>query len=111
MRKRGGQPVPVRIRGVTYPSQTAAAEALGVNQSTIAGALDRGTIDRVGCGAGSNSAKPVTLHGVSFPSYRAANQALGRGPTYVQDTLRSGGPIAQERLRVLVEGYREKTDE
>lgn len=41
---------PVTIRGVEYPSQTIAAEVLGVNQSTISSALKNGRLDFVGLG-------------------------------------------------------------
>ena len=39
---------PVRIRGVTYISQAAAARALGVAPSAFSIALDEGRIDTVG---------------------------------------------------------------
>lgn len=65
---------PVRIRGVDYPSQKAAGEALGVWPSTIGKALERGKIDRVGLGL---SGVPVVIRGVSYPSMSAAARALG----------------------------------
>ena len=45
---RTGEPVPIRIRGEEYPSESAAARALGVSQSAVHRALERGTLDRVG---------------------------------------------------------------
>lgn len=39
---------PVRIRGVVYPSYRAAAEALGVTQSTVSKAVSIGRADSVG---------------------------------------------------------------
>lgn len=48
--KRGGGKSPVLVRGTLYPSQAAAARALGVHPKTLQGALDRGTLDRVGQG-------------------------------------------------------------
>lgn len=44
----GRMPHPVTIRGVTYPSQTAAAKALGVSTSRISNAKREGTLDLVG---------------------------------------------------------------
>lgn len=44
-----GHPLkPVSIRGVTYPSRTAAAKAFGVTPGAITNAEQRGTLDRVG---------------------------------------------------------------
>ena len=45
---------PVVIRGVNYPSQSAAARALGVAQTNISKALDLGTVDNVGLGRNQN---------------------------------------------------------
>lgn len=41
-------PRPVTIRGVTYPSLKAAAEALGVTKETVRQARFRGTLDKIG---------------------------------------------------------------
>lgn len=41
---------PLTIRGVRYPSQTIAAEVLGVTQGAISNAIRRGTLDTVGTG-------------------------------------------------------------
>lgn len=51
--------VPVTIRGVFYPSQSAAAEALGVHPSLISRAYRRGTLDRVGSGYVGKSFVPL----------------------------------------------------
>lgn len=49
MRKpKAGQPTPVRIRGVNYPSIKQAAEALGVAVLTVSRHLDAGTLDKIG---------------------------------------------------------------
>lgn len=37
---------PVRVRGVIYPSQRAAAKALGVSEKTVRNALDAGRRER-----------------------------------------------------------------
>jgi len=79
--KRGRPSVPVTIRGVTYPSQTAAAGALGVSQATISNAMARGTLDGVGLGVDGTprgrEQVPVTIRGVSYPSITAAAKAHG----------------------------------
>lgn len=41
-------PRPVTIRGVRYPSMSAAARALGVGNSAIWGCAKRGTLETVG---------------------------------------------------------------
>lgn len=43
-------PVPVTIRGVTYPSIGAAARALGVGRTAVQHAIRLGRLDRVGLG-------------------------------------------------------------
>jgi len=43
-------PVPVTIRGTTYPSQAAAARALGISVQAVHDALNRGRIDYAGLG-------------------------------------------------------------
>jgi hypothetical protein len=66
---------PVRIRGVDYPSQKAAAEALGLKPNTIGGALRRGTIERAGLGHFTPGNGEVTFRGVTYPSAAAAARA------------------------------------
>lgn len=70
---------PVRIRGVHYPSQAAAARALGVSGFTISNALDEGRIDRVGLGLTSpgTPGKPCWYRGKRYPSRTAAARACG----------------------------------
>lgn len=73
---------PVTIRGVTYPSQTAAADALGVAKATVSAAALGGTLDDVGRGLpqpGCEPAhtRPTTVGGVTYPSRKAAAAALG----------------------------------
>jgi hypothetical protein len=61
----------VTIRGVTYPSQRHAAEALGVAPQTVAHAVKRGTADNVGLGPLQKGCKPprlcaITIGGVAY---------------------------------------------
>lgn len=73
---------PVTIRGVAYPSQKAAAEALGVAKATVCAAAKRGTLDKVGLGLSQPGCepaytRPTTVAGVTYPSRKAAAEALG----------------------------------
>ena len=67
--------IPITIRGTEYPSQIAAARALGVTRQCVSIALkDNRSLDRIGTGV---KAVPVTVYGVKYPSYAAAGRALG----------------------------------
>ena len=84
---------PVAIRGVTYPSQRLAAEALGVSTQTITQAVQRGTTDSVGLGPLLKGCKgvyqrEVTLGGVTYPSHKAAAEALGVSQTHISSYLK-----------------------
>jgi hypothetical protein len=84
---------PVTIRGVTYPSQKAAAEALGVSTQAITQAVRRGTTDNVGLGPLQKGCEPVrlykiTLGGVPYPSHKAAAEALGVTSTAISNYLK-----------------------
>ena len=77
--------VPVRVRGVVYPSISAAARALKVSPSSIAGQLARlGSADGAGLGGHAprrktqpaNSRRCV-IHGREFPSIAAAAREIG----------------------------------
>ncbi len=65
---------PVRIRGILYPSQRAAALALGVTEKTIRNALDAGRIDDTALGLrrGGRPGKPCVFRGKRYPSMHAA---------------------------------------
>lgn len=64
---------PIRIRGVDYPSMRSAARALGVSNTTIMRALDRGTLET--CGNLARNAG--TIDGVWY--YCKADAARERG--------------------------------
>lgn len=69
-------PIPTTVRGVVYPSQCAAARALGVRQTTVNKAARIGTLDNLGTGL-PNYRKPITVNGVEYPSTRHAERAHG----------------------------------
>lgn len=58
----------------TFPSQAAAARALGVSAWTVAFHLDRGTIDRAGTG---HKPRACEWEGQTFPSIADAARAFG----------------------------------
>lgn len=71
---------PVVIRGVQYPSQTSAARALGVPQSAVYQALERGTLDGVGLGRNHHSKIRMRVDGVEFESIADAAREIGIRP-------------------------------
>lgn len=92
------QRVPIRIRGVDYPSIKAAADALGLCHTTISSHLSRGTLDNAGMGRGYGASratqnglsKPISLGGMDFPSRSALSRYLGKSHNYVNTALRNG---------------------
>jgi len=70
-------PVPLRIRGVDYPSINQAAKALGVGPTTVWRALDEGRLETVGLYRTHGRPRAVTINGVVYPSYRAAVAGTG----------------------------------
>ena len=76
----------ITIRGVTYPSQKAAAAALGVSTATVSCAKMRNTLDGVGLGprqkgCDGNYKKPIEFNGVEWPTRRALADHLGVRPS------------------------------
>lgn len=72
----------ITVRGVTYPSQKAAACALGVSQSTVGSAKQRGALDTVGLGLLQKGCegvrkKPIRMDGVEWPSHAALAEHIG----------------------------------
>lgn len=76
---RGRKGVPITVRGVLYPSQKAAAAALGVSTATVNAAFKNGTLDFVGMGPrrGDGNNRPVRVNGTLHESTRAAAIATG----------------------------------
>lgn len=71
-------PIPCRIRGVLYPSMTAAARALGITLGAIWFAVENGREETVGLGArGGHPGVETWVGARSFPSRRAAAKAEG----------------------------------
>lgn len=68
---------PITIGGKCYPSQNAAAKALGISESAISQAVRRGTLNGLGAGRGVRQYVPVTIRGITYPSQTAACKALG----------------------------------
>ena len=80
-------PIPVRIRGIDYPSIQKAADALGVHRTTIERALERGTQDSVGMRL-NTLASTVEYEGVVYPSLRQAVLATRRSEHFLRTCAR-----------------------
>jgi len=65
------------VRGVIYPSQAAAASALGVARSTLRDALENGRLDTVGLCKVRGRPRQITYKGVTYRSIAAAATANG----------------------------------
>jgi len=70
--------VPTRIRGITYPSMRAAADAIGVSYKTVWSAVESGRADSCGLGLGPRAGKPHRFAGTAYPSRRQAYLAAER---------------------------------
>lgn len=96
------------INGTIYPSQKAAAQALGVTQSAISNAVRLGRHDRVGKNLGrlgntNAHANPVTLFGVKFRSQKEASEQLGISRRHLRRLLEKNTPNATKRLSQAVD--------
>jgi hypothetical protein len=72
----------ITVRGTTYPSHGAAAQALGVSRQTVSAASRAGTADTIGTGplqpgCEPRYVKPTVIGDHTFPSRKAAAEALG----------------------------------
>lgn len=98
------KPTPITIRGVTYPSQSAAARALDISQSNLTAMLRAGTIDNAGKGRNLHSQK-IMLDGKEYASMSHAADELDVNPTTVRTAVQTardnGRTSAVVRGRVL----------
>ena len=93
--------MPVVIRGQHYPSQRAAAAALGVTQSAVSRMLtNRGHLE--GCGlrkygapGNQNNARPLTVGPMTFPSRKKAAEALGITRNQISRWVSKRATVAQ----------------
>lgn len=93
--------VPVRIRGVVYPSISVAAAALRVCPTSISTQLRRtGSADGAGLGGHAPRAKTIpanakrcVIHGREFPSIAAAARALRVGYTHMAREFQAGPSV------------------
>ena len=70
-------PVPVRVRGMLFPSLTAAAKHLGISVAAVWIAIEEGREDSVGLNSKPALRKPCRINGMTFISRTAAAAALG----------------------------------
>lgn len=77
--------IPVRVRGVDYPSASVAARALGVPRWHVVKALDRGIGETLGLVPLPSRIKtvPVSVNGVAYTSISAAARAHGTIPYHL----------------------------
>ena len=73
------KPQPCRIGGVDYPSQAAAARALGLSHTAIWAAVDEGRVHQMP-GQQGRPGTPTWVKGKRYPSRQAAADALGISP-------------------------------
>lgn len=111
--------IPCEIRGILYPSITAAAKAVGVTPASITQMLDRkGTLDTVGLGkknpgpvGKANAAKPITLWGVTFASRADAARKLEICRVKLTRHISKNAPKKdKEALMMFVMNYLNKRD-
>lgn len=81
---------PLTIRGVEYPSQLAAAKALGISVPAICNAKKRGTLETVGLNPKRTEPSPVMIRGVVYRSQYAAAKALGLAASTIWNALERG---------------------
>lgn len=87
----GGRPgAPVTIRGIEYPSQRAAAKAIGVSERTLSLAARRGRLDRVGTGVNPGPSLPCRWRGVVYPSRAEAARATGEPYSRITRAINAG---------------------
>lgn len=83
-------PSEVTIRGITYPSHTAAGKAIGVTRSSITAAVKRKTLATVGQKNRGHAGKPVEIGEFKFPTRAACDAYLGASQGYTANVLRRG---------------------
>lgn len=82
--------IPIRIRGVDYPSAKQAAEKLGVSPNAVYNALRRGTIDNVGSGSIVKDPEPITIRGIKYSSIKQAAEKLNVHINAIYNARRAG---------------------
>lgn len=82
--------MPITIRGVEYPSQHAAAKAVGVSPVAIHKAKIAGRLDTVGLKPARTEAVPVSVRGEVYRSQYAAAKALNLSKTTIYNALERG---------------------
>lgn len=81
---------PLVIRGVEYPSLSAAAADLGVSIPAVCNARKRGRLDTVGLDPVDTRPMPITIRGVEYPSQYAAAKALRVTTSTIWNALERG---------------------
>lgn len=83
-------PVPVRVRGMLFPSLTAAARHLGISVAAVWIAIEEGREDSVGLNSKPKLWKSCHINGIHFISRTAAAAALGVTRAAISRAIASG---------------------
>jgi hypothetical protein len=96
--------MPIKVRGVTYPSVRATSQALGVTEKAVYSAIHRGAMDRLGLGT-STARQWWTIGPTTFRSTREASIALGFSANYLGWAMSKGGAAARKRVQRAFDDY------
>jgi len=92
--------VPTPIRGKIYSSQSEAARALGVPQSAVFSAAEKGTLDGVGLGRNHSTKHPVSLDGVKYDSQADLARAIGVDPKHLNTKVRKARKQGRKSITI-----------
>lgn len=92
---------PITIHGVTYPTQSAAAAAFGINKGDLSRRLKAGMPPEDAV----KKREPITVHGKQYPSIKAAAEAHGISHKTAHIRLKTGWPL-EEAVTAPVWKYR-----
>lgn len=83
---------PITVRGVTYESRRACAEALGVSVKTVHSASSTGRTEFIGLGNRNPNPYelPVCIRGKTYKSIKSAAKAIGVKPCTISTALARG---------------------
>lgn len=101
----------VKIRGVIYETERAAASAFGVTVAYLERMLDAGKEDQIGLGRGGNHRvpEPFEIEGLTFASMRDASIALGFRPNRIAEIKHLGRASAMAKVIEAAKAYKEQT--
>ena len=99
----------VRVRGTIYQSVQSAADALGLTQNAVYGAIARGKEDLLG--TGKTIPKKTVIGEVEFRSMRAASLALGLNHRLLGDVKKRGGKLSKKRVEDAIASHIQEAEQ